>query len=88
MQRAAHRLSTVDPLLLLPILRLALPTLIAGYVTEDGFQGVGSNYLPTPMNPGTQTDAEFLPSRVKLVPVMLSLLGIGLTLAHYTKPRD
>jgi NADH-ubiquinone oxidoreductase chain 5 len=63
----------------LPLFLLSLGSLFIGYTTKDLFVGVGTNYWANALfiHPSHLSlwEAEFLPSSIKLLPVLLSLFG-------------
>jgi NADH-ubiquinone oxidoreductase chain 5 len=72
----------------LPLAILAVPSIFLGYLTKDLFLGLGTPYwngalfiLPTHFN---IIDAEFLPTSIKLLPVILSVLGGVLAFILYS----
>jgi len=63
----------------LPLFLLSLGSLFIGYTTKDLFVGVGTNFWSNALfiHPSHLSlwEAEFLPSSIKLLPVLLSLFG-------------
>lgn len=69
---------------------LTIPSVFIGYFTKDLFVGVGSpffnNVLFQKFEYSTLLDAEFLPNTIlKIFPLFLSILGIGVALILYFK---
>jgi len=67
---------------------LSLPSMFIGFYTKDMIIGMGTHFwgnsiyvLPENMN---MIDAEFIDHKFKLLPVMLSLLGVFMSITLYT----
>jgi NADH-ubiquinone oxidoreductase chain 5 len=73
-------------LISLPLGVLAIPSIFLGYIIKDVFIGLGSPFWANAIFtlPFNSLDAEFLPSLIKLFPVILSLTGGVLALYLYT----
>lgn len=76
----------------LPLAVLAFPSIFIGYLFKDLFVGLGSDFwgfslfiLPTNYN---IIDAEFLPTGVKLLPLIFSLSGAFLSFYLYLFKRE
>lgn len=72
----------------LPLAILAVPSIFWGYLTKDLFLGLGTPYwngalfvLPSHFN---IVEAEFLPTSIKLLPVILSVFGATLAFVLYS----
>ena len=71
---------------------LAFPSIFAGYLSRDLFIGLGSSFwgnslffLPLNLN---IVDAEFLPTRIKILPLLCSIIGGSLSFVLYQKYSD
>jgi hypothetical protein len=57
---------------------LILLAIFSGYVFKDQFIGLGSNYFQISLRDlGSLNDAEFLPSYIKLIPFIYTLIVLG-----------
>jgi len=68
-------------LIAIPLMILGIASIFAGYVGKDLFVGLGTDFWGnsiycSPLNT-TSVDAEFLPVYFKLIPVVLSLIGMS-----------
>jgi NADH-ubiquinone oxidoreductase chain 5 len=78
-----------QPLIIaVPLLILAVLSICFGYLAKDSFVGMGSDMLSTALfvHPGNVTlvEAEFgLPTLIKLLPAIGTLLGASLSLLMY-----
>lgn len=70
-----------------PLAILALGSIFIGYLTKDMFIGLGTNFWNNAIyihpNNIQIIDAEFLPTKIKLLPVFFSLFGMFLALFLY-----
>jgi NADH-ubiquinone oxidoreductase chain 5 len=68
-------------LIAIPLIILGFASIFAGYVGKDLFVGLGTDFWAnsiycSPLNT-TSVDAEFLPVYFKLIPVILSIIGLS-----------
>jgi proton-translocating NADH-quinone oxidoreductase chain L len=72
----------------LPLFILAILSVIVGYLSKDMFIGFGTNFWGTSIfiNPNnyTMTDIEFLDIKYKLLPLIVTILGVYLAYFIYT----
>lgn len=72
----------------LPLGVLAVPSIFIGYFTQDMITGMGTtfwgNSIQTFPENFSNTDAEFIPLGIKLLPVFFSLLGGAFAFSVYT----
>jgi NADH-ubiquinone oxidoreductase chain 5 len=68
-----------------PLAFLAVPSIFLGYVLKDMFIGIGTDFWGSAIFilPSHGLDAEFLPSSIKLLPVLLSGLGAFIAYLFY-----
>lgn len=73
-------------LLYLPLIILSIGSIFLGYTARDLFIGPGTNTWQTSIfNYNLDTiNAEFIPSYIKLLPLLFSLIGIGSAYYSYT----
>jgi NADH:ubiquinone oxidoreductase subunit 5 (subunit L)/multisubunit Na+/H+ antiporter MnhA subunit len=73
----AHEL---DPYMGTALIGLALGSIFAGYLTRDLFIGCGTqfwgNSIVIPYPRGALTDFEFIPTSIKLIPLLCLILGL------------
>lgn len=76
------------PMMSVPLIILAFGSIFVGYLAKDLMIGVGTDFwsnsifvLPEHL---VQLDAEFIPSVIKLVPVLFSLMGASFAMILYT----
>lgn len=76
----------------LPLIILSIGSIFIGWLTKDMFIGVGTpfwnNALYTHPDRLFRVDAEFLPSWIKLAPVVLSISSGGLALYRFTMANE
>lgn len=72
-------------LISLPLGLLAIPSIFLGYIIKDVFIGLGSPFWANAIFtlPSNSLDPEFLPSFIKLFPVILSIIGGFFALYYY-----
>lgn len=57
---------------------LIVLAIFSGYIFKDQFLGLGSNYFQISLRDlGSLNDAEFLPSYIKLIPLLYTLIVLG-----------
>ena len=57
---------------------LVLLAIFSGYIFKDQFLGLGSNYFQVALRDlGSLNDAEFIPSYIKLIPLVYTLITLG-----------
>merc|ERR1711934_275961 len=82
---AAH---DVPNLMLLPLITLCFGSIFIGYLTKDLIIGLGTNFWQSALyfEPKNYIliDSEFLPAFIKLVPVLFSLTGAGISIILYS----
>ncbi len=76
----------------LPLFLLSIFSVTVGYLSKDMFIGFGTNFWGTsifinPLN-YTMTDIEFLDINYKLLPLIVTLLGVGLAYKIYVEKLD
>lgn len=83
------------PLITLVLAILTFPSICFGFFFKDLFIGMGTDFWGTAININFNNykiiDSEFLPTSLKTLPVVLSLLGAILSFIYYTlkyKPLD
>jgi NADH-ubiquinone oxidoreductase chain 5 len=81
----AHEAPTI---IVIPLVILSIMSVVFGYIAKDAFVGVGSDFLSSALfqHPDhiTLIEAEFgLTSLVKLLPMILSFMGAGISLYMY-----
>lgn len=59
---------------------LTLLAIFSGYIFKDQFLGLGSNYFQISLRDlGSLNDAEFIPSYIKMIPFVYTLITLGVT---------
>lgn len=77
--------------MLFALIVLSFGSIFVGYITKDMFVGLGSDFMANSIfiHPSYNIiiDSEFLPSSIKLIPVVLSIISaiLSLYLYHYFK---
>jgi len=70
-----HNPSNIEMGVLSSLIVLAI---FSGYTFKDQFLGLGSNYFQVSLRDlGSLNDAEFIPSYIKLIPLVYTLLVLG-----------
>lgn len=64
------------PLLMtIPLLILAMASIFIGYVSKDLFVGLGTDFFMGGVTTVSYVDSEFLPTSIKLVPLVMTVAG-------------